>query len=240
MGGAAAAAALIVVLVVITAVAARWSHEQQQGFDDGGGRDWLEANLICPPAAPAEADLRTVAPGQALGVPRAPRYAAAGPGACADRCVGTKGCSGWSFSLVPGAPQGPGAGVCRTFTRDDEGVIVHPPAKAGDYVSYSLLCAPRTGPEESAAPVPEVAAAGAPPAHRAPAPSAQACLRRCADTPWCVGATYHGPGACDLHPAGGRSRGLVLQAHPGGSHVTSASLYTGDHMLPIVPAAVPA
>ena len=252
--------ALIAVLFVLIVVVLAVRNTRQSNFADWdpkwqvkGTPDWIQIDVTCPPASPPVQDLNRISAGRILGAPEAEKVYVRDVQACAARCYNQNGynrgvdsgrnhqCSGWAFTKSRPNIAADDTYTCLNFTADDKDIIVYPPATSGDYFSYSLNCAPRSGPTvvgsaETAITtiVNEAAVVGKPPTRHITSAAAADCLSACKDDSKCIGATFHGHSQqCALYDS---PEGLVLMTMPGGHHVTSASFFAGDYAIPIYPA----
>lgn len=209
----------------------------------GGNPNWLKWDTQCPPPDPPRRDLTHFGPGRILGAPDAAVHYVRDVNACAALCSGPK-CSGWAFARSRPNIVADGTYACQTFTLDDKNVILYPPATNGDYFSYTLTCAPRSGPTAASSPetaitdiVGEAAVVGRAPDRHVAAQSVDECLQACKNSQGCIGATFHGhDNTCTMYDS---PHNLVLMTMPGGHHVTSASFFAGEYMIPIYPAPLP-
>jgi hypothetical protein len=223
---------IILIIVFIGVFAAALSVRYPKGSsaeDNFAGPDWTKIDAVCPPANPdPEKAIKVIIAGRVLGEPRVKSQYVQNADQCAELCK--KGCSGWAFAKSEPHPSLAKLYECRTFTVDDENLILYPPAAKGDYFSQSVACAPRGGTASPDIPAGELAAVGAKPHETKQATSPRACMGMCEESPECIGATFHGHnGECNLYSS---PRGLTLKTYPGTRHATSTTFYVGAHALP--------
>lgn len=210
----------------------------QPGRLHGKRPDRLVLDVVCPPAGPEKDDLDAVVVGRVRGVSRAAPVFLPTPSACARACADLgERCSGWAFA--GSTPQGGAGGhACQVFTVDDKDIVIHPPEGPGDYISNSLMCVARSGPNAVTDAITEAAVGGRRAALVSEAGSAEECLKRCeARAPPCIGASFHEhDSTCHLYQS---PEGLRLRTLPGTRHATSASLFAGEFSIPVEPAPLP-